>query len=164
MGLTLKQPLASKAVEALDSVIYNLKMQLASNGEAISDVTFFESEKYITVPHTDYTYIGFGLTTRLIDKNDTLFSCEEKYKDIILNVDFNAYNLIGVKFTKNEGIPSHFHEVDEIIHILDGSVEIDNNGSVLRKGSKLVIPAVQVHKFKPLEDGFGLILLKKFGI
>jgi quercetin dioxygenase-like cupin family protein len=158
MGLlTLNKP---SAIDALDAAIYTLQMQLAAGKESLVNANFFSTREYVLIPHHEYSPIEEGIYTRLITREDTLCDWELAYSNTVTSQDFDNYMVVGIKFQAGKGIPSHFHETDETVIILKGAVEIDNVGSVISAGTKLVIPSGHVHRFRPVEDGFGLLLLK----
>lgn len=148
------------ALEALDRNIEYLTLRLQTLSDSFR-VAFMPTDKVVNIPHNEYAEIADGVSSRLITESDNLEEFTELYAAYIHGLDFANNYVIGVRFEKGIGLPLHFHEFDETLVVLEGNVEIDDKGSTIGPGSKLVIPKGVVHKFTPLTQGYAIALVKK---
>lgn len=154
----LKRP--NPVLVALDESIDRLSIKLQSMSDNFA-AKFIASSRLLDISKEAYTIIADGLQSRLVTKETIKSGYEALYLDIINSLDFDAYSVIGIDFNVGEGLPLHFHEFDETVIVCEGKVEIDDNGSIIGKGSKIIVTRGTVHKFRPLTKGFAIALIHK---
>ena len=129
--------------------------------EGIKATEIKESD-LLLIPTGKYLQVAPGVYDRaLTGPNDIKFDFEKPYKEKIQKMDFDNCHVIFVRFIDNGRFSKHYHKTDEIIHYLEGIVRGGLNGTIFKAGDKQVIPAMTIHVFHPLSDGYALIELYK---
>ena len=145
----------SAALQALEDVIEKLEqVELRYQGSMNTSI--------LEIPHDRYVELRYNIFVRqMVDETDILFDYESCADTIIQNIDFDENIVLAVKFDQGEGFPAHSHQMQETLRCLKGSYKDGVNNVVYNEGETQIVPALQLHSFIPLEDGFAIVELRK---
>ena len=126
------------------------------------DPSLIGADAVLSIPTDKYLQVAPGVFDRALEgPTDIKFDFEEPYRDIIARLNFHDCHVVFVKFEQDGEFVKHYHLTDEIIHYLQGTVRGGIHGEVFNEGDKQIIPAMTIHVFHPLSDGFAIIELYK---
>lgn len=151
------------AVSALDKARTDLLTLLDDYIDA--NTTFAERvnrEAILSDPNTTFGKAVEGFKSQVINSLKELTIVEMLSHELVNEIDFNEYHVVLTAFENDvEGVPLHYHIFAEIMYVLKGSCVYDQHGSTAVEGSKVFMPAMTLHKFKPLSSGVALFLIKR---
>ena len=116
----------------------------------------------LSIPTDEYLQVAPGVFDRaLTGPDDIKFDFEKPYSEAIKKMNFKDCYVVFVKFANNGNFSKHYHQTEEIIHYLEGIVRGGIAGEIYKAGDKQIIPAMTIHVFHPLSNGYALIELYK---
>lgn len=108
----------------------------------------------------DYIQLFKGIKQRVMSSpKDIKYSFERKYKEYLSSLDFEKFKVILLKFKVGSHIEEHFHNKDEVIHCLQGSIKISD--TVYNEQSIIKISKLEVHNLTCITNGLLVVLIKK---
>lgn len=148
-----------KGLEEVEAALHRIPLSYQEGQKAAIRVG---KESYISIPDDRYIEVAKGVFDRVVkNADDVTYEHEKPFARKLKELDFENYVVVFVKFKQGGDFKAHYHPVIEYIHCLEGSYVGTEEGHLFSAGDLQIIPAFEVHVFRPVDDGYCLIALKK---
>lgn len=145
--------LTGKARDKGRTFVYDLNLTKA---------IFVDLEFLMSIPSDKYIEVANGIfDKRILSLDDLKTKEEKKAKKYLTEKDFEDNIVVLVKHKADADFIAHFHEFAETIISISGGFIGTMDGRRIYPGQSLFIERWVVHVYKPIKEGYSVILIPK---